>query len=339
MNKIIFFTKITLVIYFSFFNISFATLCKKDILNDPKMDIKMEDDWLKKEEERLVIEEQLLTKHSEYITKNTKPLISESYNCHKGKENCDPLKNCQLHKDIENYYEIEYQIKTDLGIIIAKSHCSAIGKCIGYNDFIHNKFVTATEDRLIDIRKDNAIFYHYFYSAHSKNYEPLFNMTNFHTGSELRLNDMPYFSPDEKFMFEIRSVPKISEIAEDNFPRGYNINIYEMNEYGEYKLIEPDEIDEQGKVISTFLSRNPACGETPHFHSWKSNREIRLSMLPAHEANKGRKAILSYNKKTKKWGCEEDIFPEYKCESYLPNSTKFTSNMAEEQICKSSKAI
>jgi hypothetical protein len=59
-------------------------------------------------------------------------------------------------------------------------------------------------------------------------------------------------------------------------------------------------------------------------------------MLPTARANEGRKVILFFDKKTEKWGCKEDLFPEFKCESYLPNSTKFSSNIAEEQIenCK-----
>lgn len=291
----------------------------------------MDDEWYRKEEERVKLEEELLAKHSEYITKIIRPLVVEPYRCAKG-ETCDPLKNCQMNKDAEKYHEVEYQIKTDAGIIISKSHCSEIGKCIGYNYFSHNQKVTAAEDRLIDIKKDNAIFYHYFYSAHSESYETPFNMTNFHTGSELSLNSIPHFSPDEKIMIEVRSIPKRDDNGE--FPTGYKINIYEINEYGEYKNIEPDEIDpnDSNKIISTFLSRNPACGEAPYFHSWKSSREVRLSMSPPNQENKGRKAILSYDKKTKKWGCQEYVFPEFKCESYLPSTTKFSSNLSDEQV-------
>ncbi|MCE3254643.1 MAG: hypothetical protein K0R25_137 [Rickettsiaceae bacterium] len=292
----------------------------------------MDEDWLEREERRLANEEVLLQKYSDYISKEIKPLIPEPYHCAKG-EICDPVKNCQMERNVKKIREAEYSIKIDSGITIAKSYCSVIGKCIGYNEFFHTSEVTAAEDRLIDIKKDNAIFYHYFYSAKSKSYEPPFNITNFHTGSELYLNDIPHFSPDEKVMIEVRSIPKQEDSV--NFPTGFNINIYEANELGEYKNIEPAEIDPENpdKIISTFLSRNPACGETPHFHSWKSNREVRLSMQPPSEDNEeGKKVILAYDKKSKKWSCHEDSSPEVKCLSYLPGSTKFSSNLAIEQI-------
>jgi hypothetical protein len=313
-----------------------AGVCKKEFL----VEIKMDDDWHQKEQLRIANEEALITKYSEYISKEQKPLIVENYKCQKG-ETCDLVKNCQMRKDVKDLKEIEYSMKIDTGITIKKSYCSVIGQCIGYNDFLHSSQSTASENRLIDIKKDNAIFYHYFYSANSKAYEPPFNITNFHTGSELELNDMPHFSFDEKFMIEVRSISK-KEVAkkeeEGDFPTGFNINIYEMNEFGEYKNIEPNEVDLQNpqKIISTFLSRNPSCTETPHFHSWKSNREVRLSTLPPNQANQGRKVILSYDKKTKKWGCYEDLFPEFECQSYLPSSTNFSSNLSEEQtqICQ-----
>lgn len=310
-----------------------ASYCKKDFL----VSIEMDDDWHKIEERRLANEESLLKKYSSYISKETKPLIAKSYYCKKG-ESCDLVKNCQMEKDVKNFKEVEYLMKIDTGIIIAKSYCSVIGKCIGYNDFFHTSEVTAAEDRLIDIRKDNAIFYHYFYSARLKTYEPPFNITNFHTGSELYLNDAPHFSPDEKVMIEVRSVPQQENSGD--FPTGFNINIYEMNEFGEYKNVEPAEVDSTNsdKIISTFLSRNPACGQTPHFHSWKNNREARLSMLPPSKANEGQKVILSYDKVAKKWGCQEDLFPEEGCEFYLPNSNKFSSNLAVEQVGNCFKA-
>lgn len=304
-----------------------ASTCKKDFL----ISIQMDDDWYKKEQQRISNEDRLLEKYSDYISKEMKPLVAEPYHCKKG-EICDKAKNCQMEKNVSDLKEVEYSMKIDTGIIIAKSYCSVIGKCIGYNDFFHTKDVTAAEDRLIDIKKDNAVFYHYFYSARSKAYEPPFNITNFHTGSELYLNDAPHFSPNEKTMIEVRSVPE--EESESNFPTGFNINIYEMNKFGEYKNIEPAEMDPANpdKVVSTFLSRNPACGETPHFHSWKSNEEVRLSMLPPSLANEGRRVLLIYDKKTKKWGCQEDLFPEVICESHLPSSTKFSSNLASEQV-------
>jgi hypothetical protein len=65
-----------------------------------------------------------------------------------------------------------------------------------------------------------------------------FNITNFHTGSELYLNDNPQFSPNERFMVEVRSIPK--QESEGTFPAGFNINIYEINEFGEYKNVEPN---------------------------------------------------------------------------------------------------
>lgn len=304
-----------------------AAICKKE-LSTP---ITMDDEWSRKEGLRLANEEVLLRQYSKYISKESKSLIAEPYQCTKG-EDCDPVKNCQMEKNVRDIREMEYSITTDSGIKIAKSYCGIIGKCIGYNEFFHSSKVTAAEDRLIDVKKDNAVFYHYFYSAHSKDYEPLFNITNFHTGSELYLNDVPSFSPDGKFMIEVRSIPK--EDAKENFPTGYNINIYEINDDGEYINIETPEIDlnSTDKITSTFLSRNPSCGTTPHFHSWKNDREVRLSMLPPADANKGMRVILAYDKKLKKWGCKEDIFPELKCESYLPSSTKYSSNLAVEQI-------
>jgi len=322
---------ISIIFLFFFAPKSEAAICKKNF----QLSIKMDDDWYKKEELRAQNEEVLLEKYSEYISKKTKPLKAEAYHCKKG-EVCDKVKNCQmekhLEKDVSEVKEIEYSMKIDIGIVIAKSYCSVIGKCIGYNDFFHTDKVTAAEDRLIDIKKDNAVFYHYFYSSNSNSYEAPFNITNFHTGSELYLNDAPHFSPDEKTMIEFRSIAK--QESKGDFPTGFNINIYEMNKFGEYKNIEPAETDPEDpkKVISTFLSRNPTCGDTPHFHSWKSNKEVRLSSLPPSQANEGRKVILSYDKQSKKWGCQEDLFPEMHCESYLPISTKFTSNLAEEQI-------
>lgn len=300
--------------------------CKKPFI----LEIKMDEFWQEKEKKRLKKEEILLKKYSDYITKIEKPLIAEKYFCEKGSK-CDPLKNCQMEKNVENIREVEYQITLDSGVIVSKSYCSEIGKCIGYNDFLHSLEVTAAENRLIDIRKNNAVFYHYFYSANSKNYEPPFNITNFGSGHEIQLNDMPHFSPDDRVIIEVRSTPKQEN---STIPTGFNINIYEMNEYGEYHKIEPDEFDEQDKtkIVSTFLTRNPSCGETPHFYSWKSNREVVLSMLPANVENGGPKVILSYDSKTKKWGCTEELFPESKCESYLPNSTNFTSNLTEEQV-------
>jgi len=318
---------ISVIFLFSFSINAEAAFCKKDFL----VSIQMGDDWHKIEEVRVADEESLLKKYSSYISKENKPLIAEPYHCKKG-ESCDQVKNCQIEKNVKDIREVEYSMKIDTGIIIAKSYCSVIGKCIGYNDFFHTNEVTAAEDRLIDIKKDNAVFYHYFYSARSKTYEPPFNITNFHTGSELYLNDAPHFSPDEKVMIEVRSIPKKEDSGD--FPTGFNINIYEMNEFGEYKNVEPVETDPANpdKIISTFLSRNPTCGETPHFHSWKSNREVRLSMLTPAKANDGKKIILSYDKKSNKWGCQEDLFPEVKCQSYLPSSTKFSSNLAAEQI-------
>jgi len=317
---------LSVIFLFSLGSQAKAGLCKKEF----QLSIKMDDEWYKKEEARLANEEILLQKHADHISKKTKPLIAERYQCERG-EKCDPIKNCQMEKNIKDLFEVEYEMKLDSGIIIAKSYCSVIGKCIGYNDFSHSLEVTAAEDRLVNIKKDNAVFYHYFYSAKTKNYEPLFNITNFHSGSELYLNDIPHFSPDEKVIVEVRSIAKQET---GNFPSGFNINIYELNDKNEYVNIEPAELDpeDSSKVISTFLSRHPECGETPHFNSWKKDGEVRLSMLPPSAANLGRKVILAYDKKAKKWGCKEDLFPEVRCESYLPSSTKFSSNLAMEQI-------
>ncbi len=333
-----------------------AYLCKKS----DQVFIEMDEDWNEREELRIKNEDELLEKYSEYISKHTKPLTKEKYSCIKG-ENCDPLKNCQMHQDVTNLHEVEYLIKVDTGIFLSKSHCSTIGKCIGYNDFTHSLKVTASENRLIDIKKDNAIFYHYFYSAHSENYEPPFVMVNFHTGSELYLNALPHFSPDERSMIEIFSTPNKNEGAEKN---KFVINIYEMNKYGEYKKIEMPKKEEpeekntdaanlpaevilgeaevsglsssKDSSVEDFLSQNPTCGTNPHFHSWKNNYEIRLSMLHPSHANDGKKVILAYNRKEKKWECQDDAFPEFECQSYLPSSLKYVSNLTEEQIneCK-----
>jgi hypothetical protein len=355
MKKIPFIFFSLIAIQCLFINDSEAYLCKKS----DQIIIEMGNDWNEKEEVRLNNENKLLEKYSEYISKHQKPLIREKYNCTKGK-NCDPLKNCQMHQDVINFHEVEYLIKVDTGIILSKSHCSTIGKCIGYNDFTHSLKVTASENRLIDIRKDNAIFYHYFYSAHSENYESPFVMVNFHTGSELYLNGMPHFSPDERNMIEIFSTPNKNEgAAKDKFV----INLYEMNKYGEYKKIEtpkkeePEEKeknkDEENLPAETildkteindlaaenteadeesFLTQNPTCGATPHFHSWKNNYEIRLSMLHPRQANDGKKVVLAYNRKAKKWECQDDAFPEFECKSFLPSSLKYVSNLTEDQI-------
>jgi len=323
-----FFQFFTAIIFlFSLMPQAKANLCKKEFM----VSIKMDDEWYKKEESRLANEEILLQKHEDHISKKTKQLLDEHYHCEKG-EKCDPIKNCQMERNTKELKEIEYEMKIDTGITIAKSYCSVIGKCVGYNDFFHDSNVTAAEDRLINIKKDNAVFYHYFYSAKNKSYEPLFNITNFHTGSELYLDDIPHFSADDKVIVEVRSIAKQEGLGD--FPTGFNINIYELNDKNEYVNIEPAEVDpnDPNKILSTFLSRHPECGETPHFHSWKKDREVRLSMFPPSEANKGRKVILAYDKKSKKWGCSEDLFPEVRCESYLPNSTKFSSNLAMEQI-------
>jgi hypothetical protein len=55
-------------------------------------------------------------------------------------------------------------------------------------------------------------------------------------------------------------------------------------------------------------------------------------MLPDSKANEGKKVILSYDKNSKKWSCQEDLSPEIQCQSYLPSSTKFSSNLAAEQV-------
>lgn len=318
-----------------------AALCKKSEI----ISIEMDETWQKKELLRIEKENELLSKYPEYITKRNKPLIKEKYRCKKG--DCDPLRNCQMHNNPEKFYEVEYLIAVDTGITLAKSYCSEIGQCIGYNDFNHNLKVTASEDRLIDIKKDNAIFYHYFYSTNPQNYEAPFVMINFHTGSELALRAMPQFSPDETKMIEVYSV---KEQQDSEIKNRFFINLYEMNKYGEYeKIKESNEFDQETtnqtlteskasnsdtttKLIDDFLLLNPSCGPTPHFHSWKNNYEIRLSMLAPKQANKGRKVILFYDRKSNKWQCQDEIFPEFKCQSYLPKSLRFVSNLDEEQI-------
>jgi hypothetical protein len=302
-----------------------AELCKKNFY----VSIKMDDDWNQKEQQRLENENILLNKYSDHITKQAKPLIAEPYSCAKDQE-CDEVKNCQMEtrRSARTLREMEYSMKIDSGLVIAKSHCSLIGKCIGYNDFFHTNKVTASEDRLIDIKQNHALFYHYFYSGEQKSYQPPFNMTSFNNGSELYFNDIPHFSPDEKVIVEVRSIPK-QELS-SGFPTGFNINIYELNEAGEYKNVEPAEIDPQNpeKILSTFLSRNPSCGATPHFHSWKSNKEIRLST----GSGEGKKVILFYDEKLKKWSCKDDVNLEFRCEPYFPGSTSYSSNLAMEQI-------
>jgi len=267
----------------------------------------MEDDWYKKEELRKQKEELLLSQYAANITKESKPLIAEKFVCEKGEE-CDPIKNCQIEKDVKNLRDEEYRITSDSGIVIAKSYCSEIGKCAGYNDFIHSLEVTAAEDRLVDIKKNNAVFYHYFYSAHSQNYEHLFNLTNFNTGSELYFEDVPHFSFDEDFIVEVRS------------SKDFSIHIYKFLENNEYKLIPAEDLDLQ------------ACGATPYFHSWKSSTEARLSQTPPSEANAGKMTLLVFDQETKKWSCKDEILPPPQCEYYLPNSIQFSSNISEQQI-------
>jgi hypothetical protein len=207
-----------------------------------------------------------------------------------------------------------------------------IGKCAGYNDFTHSSSSMASEDRLVDIKHNNAVFYHYFYANNTKDYEPPFNITNLHTANEIYLNDEPHFSPDDRVIIEVKSIPK--QEKETNFPTGFDINIYEMNEFGEYKNVEPASfnLSSSDNIISNFLSRNPECGKTPHFHSWKSNREIWLSMEKPSQANDEEKVILAYDQRTKKWGCNKNYFPEPECQSYLPESAEFSSNLAPEQV-------
>jgi hypothetical protein len=300
----------------------------------------MSENWHKKEEKRLKIESELLKKHSKYIIRRNKKLNPEKFYCDKKKEDCDPLKNCQMvtkKQDLKTLQEIEYLMKTDSGFTIAKSYCTQIGKCIGYNDFFHNITVTAAENRLIDIKNNNAIFYHYFYSAHDKSYQPLYNITNLKSGNELYLNDKPHFSPDGKTMVEIRSIPEQARrigASKSNFPTGFNINIYELDKNNEYKKITLPQREPLGptKISPSFLSQNSKCGKNPHFHSWKSNHEIRLSQLTPKRANKGDRTILAYDEKTKEWGCRKEFFPEEKCESYVPDSAEFSSNLSEKQI-------
>lgn len=313
---------ITLIFFLS--STANAALCSKE----KQISIKMSDKWYKNEEIRLKREEQLLEKYSNYISKNEKNLVAEKYNCSK-KSNCNPMTNCQMEKDVKDLREIEYLIKTDSQIIIAKAYCSKIGKCIGYNDFFHDGKITVSEDRLIDIKYDNAIFYHYYYSAESEGYEPLFNMTNFHTGYELYLQDIPHFSPDDRFLLEIHSIPENKNLSK-NFPVGFNINIYEINEYGEYINIEPQELDKEDptKIISTFLSRNPQCGKNPYFYSWKSNYEARLINPISEENSEEKKVILFYDKKSKKWSCKEDEFFYNPFTEFLPDSLDYVSNIS-----------
>lgn len=290
---------------FSFAQKASASLCKKEF----RVAIKMEDDWYKKEELRKQKEELLLNQYSNYITKRSKPLVAEKYECAKGEE-CDPIKNCQMERNIKDLRDEEYLITTDSGIIIAKSYCSVIGKCIGYNDFFHDSQVTAAEDRLVDVKKNNAVFYHYFYSARSQNYEPLFNITNFNTGSELYFKDVPHFSFDEKFIIEVNSSNE------------FGINIYQLNQAGEYQQLTQEEFD----------WREANCGETPYFHSWKSEYEARISQTPPSLTNAGQIKILFFDEKQEKWSCKDNILPPPQCEYYLPNSVEFSSNLSADQV-------
>ncbi len=297
-------SKVFLVIFLSFTSFAAkAAICSKDY----QITIKMTEDWYKKEELRKQKEELLLSQYSSNIIKESKELVAEKFVCAKG-EKCDPLKNCQMVKDVKNLRDEEYSIVANSGVIIAKSYCSEIGKCIGYNDFAHSLEVTASEDRLVDVKKNNAVFYHYFYSAHSKNYEHLFNLTNFDNGSELYFEDVPHFSLDDNFILELRS------------SKDFSINIYELSKDNEYKAVAAEGLDLQ------------ACGPTPYFHSWKNANEARLSQTPPSEANSGKMVLLFFDRELKKWRCKDEILPQPQCEYYLPNSIDFVSNILPQQI-------
>lgn len=337
-----FFLKLIVValLFLNFANAN-AAICKRNLFEP----IRMDDGWYKKEALRFKLENELVRKYGNRIVRTYRDLRPEKYVCAKD-EVCDPIRNCQIEDDVDYVKEVEYLIKIDSGFFVSKSYCSVIGKCVGYNDFEHNQNVTAQESRIIDIRENNVVFYNYFYSAHLKNYKPPFSILNLRTGKEFDLNDVPKFSPDNRFIVEVRSSAK-QENQGILMPVGFNINIYELGQDYEYRKIEGDEFEKIDpkqlkdkskaqniipKVVSTFLSRNPECGPTPYFHSWKSNTEVRLSMLPPKYADYGRKAILFYDKEKSKWECREDLYPESECKSFLPTSTRFSSNLTDQQV-------
>lgn len=291
-----------IIIFFSLFysKITLGALCNANL----SVNINLDENWEEREKLRLEKEEFLLEKYKKYITKKSKALVAEAFNCEKG-EDCDFLQNCQVEKNIKNILEIEYSMKIDSGIIIVKSHCNILGKCIGYNDFFHTKNVTIAEDRLIDIKHDNAIFHHYFYSKHSNSYEHPFNITNFHTGSELYLNNFPYFSPNEKIMIEEKGKNEIKK----------GVNIYEANEFGEYKKVEPLRFD----------SRNLICKQDLYFHSWKNNKEVRF--LTSEKINsKSIKVIVFYDARLDQWSCRDNLSADEEIEFYPPIDSNFKIN-------------
>lgn len=318
---------IVIILIFSL-QASNAAICPRSL----HISIEMDADWYKKEEERKKMEDDLIKKYSSFISKEEKPLGVEKSTCDKG-EDCDFIKNCQMQRNVRKIRDVEYSIKTNSGITIKKSYCSSIGKCIGYNDFFHNSKVTASEDRLIDIKKNHAIFYHYFYSANSNGYEPPFNMTSFNSGNEIYFDDMPHFSPDENIILEVRSNEK-EDVEGTKIPVGYNINIYQLDENGEYKNVEPIEFDrnDHNVVVSTFLSRHPECGEKPRFHSWKSNTEAILTASPSEKSEQNKVILLFFDPILKKWRCKDDILSKMSCKSNLPPSTKFSSNITKKQV-------
>jgi hypothetical protein len=254
---------------------------------------------LSSDEENLRIknEEVLLEKYSKFISKKIKPLVKNQ--------------NAVYFDKDDNAKEVEYLIKTSSRKAITKSYCSIFKKCIGYNKFYGVPENINQEYRLIDVKKDNAIFYENSYSETDSNISQALLMINLHSGEEKYFFNKLNFSFDENFILDIRSEEYCHECTEGG-ATGYNIDIYELDNKGEYILTSrQEERDSNDFGKSHFLARNPDCGPTPYFHSWKNNNEARISMSSPELANKGPRAILKYDKKNKSWSCKktEEIFP------------------------------
>jgi hypothetical protein len=135
-------------------------------------------------------------------------------------------------------------------------------------------------------------------------------VVNLHSGRSITLYDTINFSPNGRVIVEFRSADFCEECTESS--SGFNIDIYEINEEHDYVLTSrTEELDSNSTGNSYFLSRNPQCGPTPFFHSWKNNDEIRISMTEPNNANSGARAILKYDLKTKNWSCKktDELFP------------------------------
>jgi len=255
-----------------------------------------EKSWIEKELLRKQKEEELLKKYSNYITKNTKNLVKND--------------NAKFReKNARESRDIQYLLKTDSGKIYTKNYCDPIAKCMGYNDYLDE----LDEYRLIDVKQDNALFYESFYTLREVDAIEVgspFLLFNLHSGEEIHLLD-PKFSPDEKFIVDIRSIPYCAECTE-NGASGFNIDIYAIDDKKNYVLTSRQEMFDSDQFgNSYFLNKNKECGSTPHFHSWKNNNEIRISMLEPQDASKADRVILKYDSDKKNWSCSktQEKFP------------------------------